>query len=621
MLRSLSVAILITLLAPGLGGSDQQPPTFRAETNYIEVDAFVTDKSGAFVRDLRKEDFELLDDGQPQEIATFSFVDLSVDPRPSRKDVPVETDVVSNVGERRVYVLLLEPVNFTPVRVRQAQNAALRFVDEALGPNDMMAVIHPHGSMSHAQAFTSNKSLLRASIEELTKSVIISGGGGSPCDTIRLRFTYEAIEDVAARLGAISGRRKAILWLGGRVPFNLQEACGDAAKASAVAFMHRDALRAATRNNVAIYPIEPLGVGGATLDEQSALRLIAEDTGGEAVVNTNNFAKGYERIVRDNSTYYLLGYYPTAEHKDGKFHNISVRVKRSGVTVRARRGYYAPDATTKPRAPLAVASELTPEAGRALRSPLPTNGLTMDVFAVPFKGGAKSGSVLLGARLRGADLKLDADDRIEMSHLTIDTNGTVSPGTRQVFTLNLRDETRARVSATGFNYFHRLDLAPGRHEVRLMVHQPKGAVGSVVTHVEVPDFAKEPLTMSGIVLGSEAAAGDRTLLVDKQLEAALMMGPTVRRHFGRTDTVTAFAEVYPEAKMSLEDLRVTGTVTSSGNAKIMSEPGTRTTSEPGRVGYAMRVPLAKLSPGQYIVTLEARAGRRRASRQVLFTVE
>jgi hypothetical protein len=426
---------------------------------------------------------------------------------------------------------------------------------------------------------------------------------------------------VAARLGAISGRRKAILWLGGRVPFDIQDACVDAATISAVTFMHRDALRAATRNNVAIYPIEPLGVGGATLDQQAALRLVAEDTGGEAVVNTNNFTRGYERIVRDNSTYYLLGYYPTAEHKDGKFHNISVRVKRAGLTVRARRGYYAPDATTKPRAPLAVASELTPEASRALRSPLPTNGLTMDVFAVPFKGDAKKGSVLLGVRLRGADLTLDADDRIELSHLTIDTNGTVSPGTRQVFTLNLRDESRAQVSAAGFNYFHRLELAPGRHEVRLMVHQPKGAVGSVVTHVEVPDFAKEPLTMSGIVLGSQAAAGDRTLLVDERLKGALPPGPTVRRRFERTDTLTAFAEIYPEAKISLEDLRVTATVTTSGNAKVMSEPGTRAASEPGRVGYTVRVPLAKLSPGQYVVTMEARAGRRRASRQVLFTVE
>jgi VWFA-related protein len=151
----------------------QDTPTFRAETNYIEVDAFVTDKSGAFVRDLRKEDFELLDDGQPQEIATFSFVDLPVEPRPSRKETPVETDIVSNVGERRVYVLLIEPVNVNdPAKIRRAQNAALRFVDEALGPNDMMAVIHPYGSMSHAQAFTSNKALLRESINELPKSVL-----------------------------------------------------------------------------------------------------------------------------------------------------------------------------------------------------------------------------------------------------------------------------------------------------------------------------------------------------------------------------------------------------------------------------------------------------------------
>src|SRR5678816_4686940 len=83
--------------------------------------------------------------------------------------------------------------------------------------------------------------------------------------------------------------------------------------------------------------------GTKRLDLQGALRVVAEDTGGEAIVNTNDFVKGFARIVRDNSTYYLLGYSPRTEHVDGRFHSITVRVKRSGVSVRARRGYLAPE--------------------------------------------------------------------------------------------------------------------------------------------------------------------------------------------------------------------------------------------------------------------------------------
>jgi hypothetical protein len=78
----------------------------------------------------------------------------------------------------------------------------------------------------------------------------------------------------------------------------------------------------------------------------SGLRQVAVDTGGVALVNTNNFTGGFERIVRDNSTYYLLGYYPSTDHTDGRFHEISVRVNRPGVTVRARRGYFASEGRT-----------------------------------------------------------------------------------------------------------------------------------------------------------------------------------------------------------------------------------------------------------------------------------
>src|SRR5262245_46541720 len=211
-----AVCTVLTLWAK----TPQAPPTFKAEATYIEVDAFITDKDGAFVRGLAREDFELLEDGQPQEVATFSFVDVPVEPRSTRKEATVDPDTATNVGERRVYVMLIEPLDPNDVRkVRLTQNVALRFVDEALGSNDMMAVIHPQGSTSHAQAFTSSKTLLHASIEELPRSVFIAGSP-SPCEPTRLRFTYETIERISERLGAVSGRRKAIIWIGGRIPFD-----------------------------------------------------------------------------------------------------------------------------------------------------------------------------------------------------------------------------------------------------------------------------------------------------------------------------------------------------------------------------------------------------------------
>ena len=114
-----------------------------------------------------------------------------------------------------------------------------------------------------------------------------------------------------------------------------------------------------------IYGIDPRGIG-AGLDEaielqslpdetnpmgpvfdavrhgQDSLRSVSEDTGGFAAVNHNDLNDSFARIIRENSSYYVLGYYPAGDKRDGRFHNVDVRVKRPGLTVRARKGYVAP---------------------------------------------------------------------------------------------------------------------------------------------------------------------------------------------------------------------------------------------------------------------------------------
>ena len=75
---------------------------------------------------------------------------------------------------------------------------------------------------------------------------------------------------------------------------------------------------------------------------QDSLRVLSDETGGFAVVNTNDIAGAFERLVEENSSYYVLGYYPSNDRRDGRFRKIEVRVNKPGLTVRARRGYVAP---------------------------------------------------------------------------------------------------------------------------------------------------------------------------------------------------------------------------------------------------------------------------------------
>jgi hypothetical protein len=122
----------------------------------------------------------------------------------------------------------------------------------------------------------------------------------------------------------------------------------------------------ANRNNVAIYAVDPRGLPGFEFDinenvglrtdakyltsTMDTLRTLAEQTDGRAIVNRNDIAVGMKQITRDSSAYYLIGYNSTQAPSDGKFHEIKVRVKRPGIQVRARKGYWALNAEQTARA-------------------------------------------------------------------------------------------------------------------------------------------------------------------------------------------------------------------------------------------------------------------------------
>lgn len=640
--------------SPGSTGPEvklpQEVPLFKAGVRLIEVDAFVTDRDGNFVRGLTPEDFEIIEDGKPQDIRAFSFVDLPLErargAAAGRRDATVP-DITTNAEPARTYVILLDSPSSAapPSAVRGltyttlVKRIARRFLDEAIRPGDQIAVVHTQGTFSDAQGFTTSRQLVLDSIEKY--------GQGLAGDSPRAGFelvnrtydTYRAIQDLAERLGAISGRRKAILWIGGQVLFDPAEPeHPDVIRMAAPGLFvaYRDAMSAATRNNVAVYPIDPSGLStelgepgtgrSPELLRLAALRVVAEDTGGIAVVNTNNFSAGYDAIVRDNSTYYLLGYSPAVAHRDGRFHGLQVRVKRPGLTVRARKGYFAPAPDGRepdlPPLPAGVSAAVRD----ALRSPISVNGLSLQLASAPFKSDDQNGSVLVSTQIRGLDLTGNLGDRIAVSFQVFDLEGNVQAGEYKVFALDLAPDARAAVARDGLRFVDRIAVPPGRYEIRLAADQPEGAVGSVVAHFEVPEF-RERLALSGLTLASASTAGHKTLLGDDVIPAALAGQPTAVRAFPAGDMLTVFAEVYGDDRISFENLTVTGTVRDDGGEVVARATGTPVGpadgGAPGRWGYRTQVALAGLSPGHYVLTVEARSRRpnRTAQRRIPFEVK
>jgi VWFA-related protein len=651
---------------PAQGSQGSQGPTFKVQVDYIEVDAFVTDQSGRFVRDLKKEDFQLFEDGKPQTVNAFALVDIPIErgERPLFAAAPVEPDVKTNAQpfEGRIYIMLLDELHVLPEHTARVRQAARRFIQQKLGANDLMAVIHVQAKADDSQEFTNNKRLLLAAADKfvgkaersatLTKyqqytSTIGARQRGDPVEDpfemkrgFDARATLEEMQAVAEWFGGVRGRKKSILLISEGIDYDIYDVFNKR-DASMIQDQTRELIRAATRSNVSIYPIDPRGLtdngdlaielnGLAAGDDGDpaltdvgtrglanelrlqidSLRTFAEETGGFAVVNTNGFATAYDRIVEENSSYYVLAYYPPNPKRDGRFHKIDVKVNRPGLTVRARRGYAAP--TSKSANAAAKPSTISAEIRDALQSPLPVSGLTLQVFAAPFKGVAPNASVMLGVELNGRDLRLNPGDKLQISYMAVDAKGKSKAGNTETITLNLRPETKAVVEQTGVRALTRVQIPPGRYQLRVAANDlSTNAVGSVLYDLEVPDFTKVPLAMSGLALTSAASSRQPTIRADEELKQVLPAAPVGSRVFPRDDEIAVFAEIYDNNVATPHKVDITATVTADEGKVVFKTDDVRDSSElqgqRGGYGYSARIPLAGMPPGLYVLKVAARS--------------
>ena len=666
--------LLIVLLAgvsgallaqpPNTPAGDGQPPvTFRLDIDYVEVDAVVTDADGDFVRDLSIEDFRVLEDGEPQRVEIFSLVDLPI-PAPPAAGVPdttIEPDVHSNAQPfgGRLYVLVLDDYHTVPLRTSRVIAAARLFIEQHLGPDDYAAVIHTSGRTEASQGFTRNKRLLLDAVSKfigrktqtgsMTRIPVSDGrfeefarNAVDPTDFERgfeARASLDAIAEATRLLTGIRGRRKAVVMLSEGIDYNVFDLFNT--RHSGVI---RDAMRrvvaAATQSNTSIYTVDPRGLTGLRTDvelyeipddtqlslggpldrlflSQHSLRVLAEDTGGFATFDTNAFAKAFDRIVAANSAYYLLGYYPTNTERDGRFRDIQVTIDRAGLEVRARKGYVAGRGDPGSTEPSVAVPGTSVELQEALRNPLPLSGLPMQVSAIPFLGPSSTTSVAIVVEVDGAGLSFERrddrfEDELELSLFVFDRDGRVHDGDRQTAEMSLQPETHATVAANGIRLISRVELTPGRYQLRLGVRDSNsGGLGTVTFDLEVPDFAAEGTTISGMAITSSDAVQTPTATTDEELARALPGPVTTSRVFSSSATLALFVEIYDTQPTPTHRVDITTTLSAPDGVVEFRTTEDRSTEELGgaRGGFGHRalIPLGDLAPGTYVLRTEARS--------------
>jgi VWFA-related protein len=698
-----------------LSSAIAQQPTFKVSVNLVDVDVTVKDAQGNFVTGLAAEDFEVFEDGKPQVIQTFSYIELPRE-RPDRfrfAGFPVAADVRSNrdVESGRVYIIVLDDLNVAPMRTAIVRRHARDFVERHFGPRDLAAVVVTSGRRDAGQEFTSDPALLLRAIDHFfgqrlqpaemqriddyytnqllagANETVLRDGDPAQQTTVLNPITrnqsfdpsnlergqravgvLNTIESLSEFLEGVRGRRKALLWFSEGIDYPMADVFSSQS-GNEILRATRDAVNAAARANVNVYALDPRGLIGMTTDvidnmksgapdtmgtdpskpvgtpfsgtqallgemrlTQDSLRTLAEGTGGFAAVDTNSFAEAFERITDANSRYYLLGYAPPAHPRDGRFHRIEVRTKRPGLTVVARRGYPAASgktATERKQDALerwardrrsGGANDTSPELRAALNSAVQQSGLTLSVQAAPFKGTAKDASVALTIELDGAPLEFAQQpnglfsDALEVSFFALNEDARAQRGTRAALNLAIRPDTYQRVKTHGVRLNSRTTMSAGRYQLRVGARNPaSGRTGTVFYDVVVPDFAREPLMMSGLLVSSVSGAPAEVLTPQRDPDAEKLLGAaaTSRRVFSQTETLAWLAEIYDNVAKQPRQFDVSARVIDQAGKDVFASRDVLRNGDSGApkwltFGYTGRIPLKDLSPGRYLLRIEAR---------------
>jgi hypothetical protein len=290
-------------------------------------------------------------------------------------------------------------------------------------------------------------------------------------------------------------------------------------------------------------------------------------------------------------------------------------VNRPGVSIRTRSGYYAGETRAASNKP----SVVTPETVSALEGILPRSDVPLTVNVLPFATPGKQSTiaVVLGVRQAGESPRTNNNEPVNVLVAAFDRSGRSVQSEHQTVGMTLLSNSSGGVS---YELLSRLALKPGRYEVRASVDVAPGRSGSVYTYVEVPDFAEQPLSLSGIVLSVAPAWPTAPPQGFPDLSPIV---PTTRRDFTPTDRVSAFIRVYQKASepSQLIDVKaqitdVTGKVVTTDAASFGAEQFTQSRS----ADYRVRLPVDRLSPGAYLLTLDAVRGQHSVRRTVRFQV-
>jgi VWFA-related protein len=724
-MSKLTVAILLFAIAIApLTAGGQTPPAQQGEdrlvsgTTEVIFDAVVKDKKGRPVKDLQAADFQITEDGVPQDVKSFRLIAGDVADAPASEGASKTSTAATkakarvleafNAGRIGTVALVFDRLSVDS-RTR-AHDAALAYLGTGLGQSDFVGVFGIDMTLAVYQTFTNDEKLIKPAIDRAGSAASSPGVGGQTqisellersnsltqqlsqaeasaaanqsaqavgalatqtvLNNIALRAaegferleqtekgqaTTDGLLSIIAAMGGLPGRKAIIFFSEGvSIP-------------TVVASSFRTVISNANRANVSIYTVDAMGLRAKSADVESGramtalgqqraaqaassndsfssmmrdserneelvrnnpegvLGQLANETGGMLVSGTNNPGPRLRQVNDDLHSYYVLTYTPKNADFDGKFRQIAVKVKRSGVDVQARKGYYAVGG----RYDSPVMAFEAPALAALGRSPV--NAFASKAAAFSFPEAKKPGLVPVVVEVPAGSINFVTDSakktyRTDLAIVVVikdEFQRPVKKLSSQYLLSGPLDQIEAAKKGN-ILFYRETDLEAGKYAFEAIAFDATNNQSSISRgELVVPDSDQTKLRISNLVV---VAKSQKAAVADTQANpfrvGELVLFPNLGEplHKASSKGLSMFLTIYPGTgsgatpKMSIE-------LAQKGQALGQLPIQLPAPDQSGRIQYTGTIPLDAFPPGEYELKAMVTDGTTKAMRSERFTVQ
>jgi VWFA-related protein len=612
------VTIAILLFATVTGRAQQigqnAPPgvTFTTGTQLVVEAVVVTDKKGSPIEGLTAKDFTVTEDGVPQAIRFFEHQSLPQIPgaapagsepehihiydKLGRTQISREAPGYTRYKDRRLLALYFDMTAMPPGDQLRSLGAAEKFIRTQMTPTDLLAILrYSGGAVDVLQDFTGDHDRLLSIIQ----TMIVGEGQGldystddasspdtgaafgqddSEFNIFNTDRQLSALQTAANMLGQINEKKSLIYFASGLRLNGLNNqaqlhATINAAVRAGVSFWPIDArgliaqapLGDATQGspgNIGMYSgAAALAVTTNLQQSQDTLYGLAADTGGKALLDYNDLAKGILRAEQSISSYYIIGYYTTNTAQDGKFRRIKITLTASlAVDLDYRQGYFAGKIFGK-----FTAADKERQLEDALMLPDPITELTIAMEVDYFQLNRAEYFVPIVVKIPGRELALAKRGGAERTLIDFvgeikDNYGTTITNVREKVDVRLSDRTAIELSKRPIEYDAGFTLLPGRYTIKFLARDAEtGRIGTYQTTFLIPNLNKEEkrVPISSVVLSSQrvdlkealynAVKGkDRSETANPLVRDGQKLIPSVTRVFSKARDMFVYLQAYEQ---------------------------------------------------------------------------